>query len=398
MRFFAAISVITVCCYASVVQAQAKPPAERPMAPVSSAQADDSAPRTPVDIRNLGVNAAELPLPPELEKLLRDWAAASERIQRLEGKHVRRVYDTEYEIEKLSQGRFYYETPDKGRIDITPVKITNRVLTQRQMNEVPIKKKKDGKPFDLKSDEDECWFCDGWRVYELDVAMKEASVAQLPCDMQGENIMHSPLPFLFGMPPEEAKRRFQMSLPQPIDPKTGRAFLHILPRLPQDAGDWASADVTLDLNTFLPDAVQLVDPAGTKITVYSFESLKVNENEWFDKSFDEQSPRRRFRPDLSGFTINSSDGGQPDQEKPELVNVQGMLHFNAVTKLQRQGLMRIKNNQNKNNIILEAGPAAIREGDVFTVKSQDPPPGTPLQTGMKVRLTIWTEPNGPATQ
>ena len=413
VRFIAAISVVTVCCLSSAAQAQSKPPVKRPVAPVARARVVAEAP---------GQAQNDQPMSPELEQLLRDWAAASDKIDRLEGEHLRRVYDMVYEVEKLSQGRFYYQRPDNGRINITPVEITKEMLTQRAKDEVPNKKKKDGKPFDLKSDEDECWCCDGQRVYELDVAIKEARVAQIPADMQGKNIMDSPLPFLFGMPPEKAKRRFEISLMRPIDARSGRAYLHILPRDPQDAGNWASADVILDLKTFLPNAVQLVDPAGTKITVYSFASLKVNEGIWFDKLFDKQDPKTRFTPDLRGFNVNSSDGGKapdqvagPDQEDPAtqldrppaappkqanagLVNVEGLLHSDAVIELERQGLKRIKGDPKANSIILEPGPAAEKVQDVYTVKSQDPPAGTPLTKDMKVRITIWTKPDGPAKQ
>ncbi|MEZ6033595.1 MAG: hypothetical protein R3C17_10915 [Planctomycetaceae bacterium] len=412
VRFIAAISVVTVCCLSSAAQAQSKPPVNRPVAPVARARVVAQAP---------GQAQNNQALPPELEQLLHDWAAASEKIDRLEGEHLRRVYDMVYEVEKLSQGRFYYQRPDNGRINITPVEITKEMLAQRAKDEVPNKKKKDGKPFDLKADKDECWCCDGQRVYELDVALKEARVAQIPADMQGKNIMDSPLPFLFGMPPEKAKRRFDISLLRPIEPRSGRAYLHILPRDPQDAGNWASADVILDLKTFLPNAVQLVDPAGTKIRVYSFASLKVNEGIWFDKLFDKQDPKTRFTPDLRGFNVNSSDGAKADQlarrepvdpatqlDSPAagspkkadkgLVNVEGLLHSDAVIELERQGLKRVKGNPEANSIILEAGPPAEKNQDVFTVKSQDPPPGTPLTKDMKVRITIWTKPEGPAKQ
>ena len=73
-----------------------------------------------------------------------------------------------------------------------------------------------------------------------------------------------------------------------------------------------------------------------------------------------------------------------------------MLHSDAVIQLERQGLKRNKGNPAANNIVLEAGPAAKKEADIFTVQSQDPPAGTPLQKGMKVRLTIWTDPNAAA--
>ena len=68
----------------------------------------------------------------------------------------------------------------------------------------------------------------------------------------------------------------------------------------------------------------------------------------------------------------------------------GLKHDEAIKQLQRQGLVRIKDEKG-NQIILEAGPPATRAADVYTVKSQDPEPGTPLTPGMQVKLTLWTE-------
>jgi hypothetical protein len=133
VRFIAAITVITVYCHSSVLQAQTKPPGRRPVAPVSRTQADDAPARAQVELKNDHLNQDVKPLSPELERLLTDWAASSEKIHRLEGDHLRRVYDLVYEVEKLSQGRFYYETPDKGRINITPVEITKKMLEQRRV-------------------------------------------------------------------------------------------------------------------------------------------------------------------------------------------------------------------------------------------------------------------------
>ncbi len=447
VRFIAAITLISVCCQSSVVHSQTRASGTRPVSrtqdddararaqvalknqllasdeePPSRTQPEDSPSRAQIEVKNQLLAQDDYELPKELERLLSDWAASSAKIDRLEGEHLRRVYDLTYEVEKLSQGRFYYETPDKGRINISPVLITAKMLEQRASGDVLTKKRKDGKPFEVKSDQEECWSCDGSRVYEMDIAKKEARVAQLPTDLQGKNIMDSPLPFLFGMPPEKAKRRFKMSLLRPIEPKSSHAYLHILPRLPQDAGSWASADVILDRNTFLPSAVQLIDPAGTKITVYSFSGLKANEPAWIDKLFDKQDPKTRFTPDLRGFNVNVSDGAEPVQTaeippkgprpqppanqppanqlpaNPALVNVQGLFHANAVIELERQGLKRDRANADANNIILEAGPPAENEKDVYTVRSQDPSPGTPMKPGMKVRLSIWTKPGGNAKQ
>ena len=97
MRFIAAITAITtittitVCCHSSAVQAQKASLGKRPVAPVSRAQVDDPSSRAQVELKNEHQDVQ--PLPPELEHLLRDWAASSEKIQRLEGEHLRRVYD-----------------------------------------------------------------------------------------------------------------------------------------------------------------------------------------------------------------------------------------------------------------------------------------------------------------
>ena len=99
VRFIAAITVVTVCCCSTAVQAQSKPPVKRPVAPVSRARIDDAPSREQTDIQNTDLDQGIKPLSPELERLLIDWAASSEKIQRLEGEHLRRVYDMVYEIE-----------------------------------------------------------------------------------------------------------------------------------------------------------------------------------------------------------------------------------------------------------------------------------------------------------
>src|ERR1041384_4950127 len=56
-------------------------------------------------------------VPPELMKLLEDWEASSSKIKKLEGEHRRWEYDYVFNVVKHNTGKFYYESPDKGRID-----------------------------------------------------------------------------------------------------------------------------------------------------------------------------------------------------------------------------------------------------------------------------------------
>ena len=354
----------------------------------------------------------------ELDRILEFWSASSEDITRLQGKHFRIVYDTAFEVEKQSEGEFAYEKADKGRLDITPVEVTPQLIAAREQEAAKAKAEgrkpsvrvgKDGKPFALVMEQQERWSCDGQRVYSLDMEKKEAIVAQLPADMQGKNIMDSPLPFLFGMPPDKAKHRFTIFFTNSqFDPKSGRAKLTIYPRLPQDATNWRQADVILDLKEFLPTAVQLLDPAGTKITVYRFQDFKKNQNNWVGPWINANA-KTRFTPDLRDFQVQVVGEEKPEMAentaKPPigdglaaLVNVSGLNHNDAVKQLERQGLKRVKGDATANQIVLEAGPAAKNPDDVFTVKSQEPAPGTPVKPGMKVKLTIYTDPNAPKKQ
>ena len=355
----------------------------------------------------------------ELDRILEFWSASSEDITRLQGKHFRIVYDTAFEVEKQSEGEFAYEKADKGRLDITPVEVTPQLVAAREQEIVRAKAEgrkpsvrvgKNGKAYTLVMEQPERWSCDGQRVYSMDMEKKEAIVAQLPADMQGKNIMDSPLPFLFGMPPEKAKHRFTIFFTNSqFDPKSGKAKLTIYPRLPQDATNWRQADVILDLKEFLPTAVQLLDPAGTKITVYRFQDFKKNGEGWIGNWINADA-KTRFTPDLRDFQVQVVGEERPGEiaenaakppisdGPPALVNVSGLNHNDAVKQLERQGLKRVKGDAAANQIVLEAGPAAKNPDDVFTVKSQDPAPGTPVKPGMKVRLTIYTDPNAAKKQ
>ncbi len=359
----------------------------------------------------------------EMDRLLQFWSDAGDKINRLEGKHVKIEYDILAEVERQAKGEFAYEKPDKGRMDIAPVEVTESMKQSRakeaaaakaESRQSKVRLKKNGEPFELALAQQELWSCDGQRVFSVDVEKKEAQVAQIPADMQGVNIMHSPLPFLFGMKPEEAKRRFNMSFKgDKFDPKSGVARLVILPRLPQDAHSWQKADVILDLKEFLPVAVQLLDPSGNKITVYQFSDFVKNQPNWRMR-LGGVNPKERFTPDLRGYTVHtinpdgtpSTDGvpmaqGTPktmldgDAAKPTidekvLVNVEGLVHTEAIIQLERQGLKRAKGDDNQ--IVLQPGKPAQKKEDVYKVISQEPPAGTPMKPGMKVKLVLFDDP------
>lgn len=382
--------------------------------------AQGTTPKAQVEMRPVAGQRRAPEMSPEMEqemdRLLTQWAQASDRIKRLEGRHFRIVYDLTFETESQSEGEFGYEDPDKGRIDVTPVEITEalkearRAEVQKAKDEKrrsSVRVKQNGEPFDLVPALQEEWYCDGQRVYSLDVQKKEAVVAQLPSEMQGENIMDSPLPFLFGMPPEKARRRFEMAFAGgKFDPRTGKASLVIYPNLPQDSQSWSHADVILDLKTFLPVAVQLFDPADTKITVYKFRDFKVNGT--LGGFFAKLQGKNPFTPNLDGYntivageqTADQLNAKPPGEMKSVealprenlLVNVEGIAWKDAELQLSRQGLKRDKENPKSGQVLLVQGDPAKNPDQVYTVQRQEPAPGTPITPKTVVRLVIFTDP------
>ncbi|MBL8816193.1 MAG: PASTA domain-containing protein [Planctomyces sp.] len=317
-------------------------------------------------------------LPPGMYQLLDEWHQSSSEIDRLEGGHLRRVYDTVFKVEYMSNGKFYYEKPDKGRLDVTPMKIDAELLAARENGSVPAMKDKDGKVFAVKSDKNEQWVCDGQRIYQIHVDTKEAEIMALPAGMGGVNIMDSPLPFLFGIPADKAVDRFDLTFSKPFDRQSGFARIKALSRHDGDKQNWSSAEIILELKTMLPSAVRIYDPAGTKITSYTFTELKVNEKDWFRLP----GARNVFAPDLRGYKTNVI------QDSPMIPNVEGMAYQDAVIQLERVGM---KGKGDNKNIFLDKGAPAVRTEDVFRVQKQTPAAGTPVQPGQEVRLTLFTE-------
>ena len=323
----------------------------------------------------------------ELWKLLSDWSNATSQIKSLYGEHERHVYNDAFETEEITEGVFGYQAPDRGRIEMTPIKVTQNLLADRQDPKAKIERNKDGKPFQLKNGKKERWLCDGEKVYDINDERKEAKVVQLPPDMRGENIMHSPMPFLFGLPPKTAIERFEMKIAKDYRPENQPfVVLDIRPLSRRDAANYKRAQVMLDTRTFLPNAVKLHDPAGTTRTLYKFTKLKVG------VPFGEMvGIRNPWDPRIKGYQINLLDQTAPNpianQARPQegFPNLIGMAHNKAEEELVKAGFPKTSIKK------LQAGPAP-RANMKFKVAAQEPRPGTQLDVRTQVVLRIYTAP------
>ena len=327
----------------------------------------------------------------ELWQLLADWSKASDNIQKLHGKHERHSYDRTFHVEKVAHGEFWHEAPDKGRIDVHPVKITPKMLADRKNPKAQVERKSDGTPYDLQSDDAERWICDGTRVFDIDERQKAASVAQLPPEVRGTNIINSPLPFLFGLPPQKAIERFDLTIVKDWRPKHQLVQLRALPRTRQDAQNWSEAIFLLDTKTYLPTAVKLVDPAGTKDTVYKFKNMEINKNGIIEKLLGKNpwDPRlgRDYQVHMIGRgseqPVAQNAPAMADQKRsPVIPNVIGMNHHAATKSLLKAGVSEKKIRR------LNAGNAPNTDL-TYTVQNQNPPPNTPVGKVTQVVLKIY---------
>lgn len=228
---------------------------------------------------------------PRLNILLNNWEISSAKIKSLHGKHLRSRSNSVFGTDSRATGKFYFEAPDKGRIDLTgkpPAK-----------GDVSALKTKDGEPYKLTADRDEKWVCDGKQVLMINDAEKQYEAIELPEEMRGKNIVESPLPFLFGMKAAEMKKRFKMDLIG-YDPKTKIAKLIAIPLQGRDAQNFIRAEIQLDTSRYLPTYVALTDPAGTIVTRYIFQDVEIDDNNAL-KAIGEFFGRNPFAPDLRGY-------------------------------------------------------------------------------------------------
>jgi hypothetical protein len=246
----------------------------------------------------------------ELERVLLDWEHKTAKIKKLQGLHYRYEYDSVFMVEKRAKGLFWYEAPDKGRIDFN-------VKEPASLDSPPPKTGPQGQPYQVQAEPPSIWSCDGANILQLNITDKTYDQIQIPLHARGENIMDGPLPFLFGMKAEKAKARYTMTLGRMHDPhgRRGRATYHIIakPRLAEDASNWSQAEAMLDAEYCLPTAIRLLDPSGNTETVYVFPLNEMKASDKAEKKW--LWSRDPFKPDLDGFRLLHSGVKEPEEHK-----------------------------------------------------------------------------------
>lgn len=90
--------------------------------------------------------------------------------------------------------------------------------------------------------------------------------------------------------------RFQINI---SNTNEKHVYLRLTPQWSHDAAAFQSIDVILSRETWLPDALQILDPTGTKQTVYLFRKRRVN--------FCPEEVQSLYEPDLTGYVVQSDE-------------------------------------------------------------------------------------------
>lgn len=315
-----------------------------------------------------------------LDKILVEWHKKSVEINRLEGEHVRIIYDYVFQVAFRAEGKFYYESPDKGRIDLVPGK-EGQGASFPKINPSTNKKV----TLTAKPDDPERWICDGKQVLVIDEAQKSAQQYPLPAEARGNNIMDGPLPFLFGMPPEKAKQRYRMRL---LQANAKDIDILVYPRWKQDLANYKWARIRIERATMLPMAVQMLDPAGSRETVYTFPRVAKNPKKGWLPNFIWKE-KDVFKPDLSKYNIQAAE------VIPEKVAEQSPATAPARRQLvpavigfdfkQAQALLE----QAGYTVKMLRGEPATRNELTYRVQKQTPAPKTAVENGSVVALTLY---------
>jgi hypothetical protein len=100
--------------------------------------------------------------------------------------------------------------------------------------------------------------------------------------MQGKNLVHSPLPFLFGASKDEILDRFwlQITTPKGVEDEY---WLEAFPKRVEDARNYKKLELVLSRNDFLPSSLRLYAPnydeeKGILVhRVFEFRNRKIND-------------------------------------------------------------------------------------------------------------------------
>jgi len=215
--------------------------------------------------------ASAQPAPMDMQRLLVLWEKQSAKLQTLEVSIYRTDKNPAWGDEEHYLGHAAFKSPQLAYLDFRKVKLELQPDPKDKKKKVLVPLKKDNK---IVSTPHETIVCTGLEVWHYRYEVKQILIYPLDKDQRKRALEEGPLPFLFNMRAEEARRRYQMVL-QGED--KNRYLVRIKPLLVEDQDSFSQAWVFLDKEFLLPKRIYLLAPDGTSSKDFQLSQIQANQ-------------------------------------------------------------------------------------------------------------------------
>jgi TIGR03009 family protein len=188
----------------------------------------------------------------EMDDLLADWEKRSAQIKTLRATFTRSDKEAVAGVTRNFRGEAELKAPDLAYLDF------REYVKPNELNAIH-----------------ERIVCTGQEVLQYVAETKQIFVFPLAKQEKQRIMEEGPLPFLFNMKVQEAKRRYRMQLLKAQNPN--QYLIHIIPLQEMDKKGFKEALVLLNKETFLPDAIKMTGPNGKDTQTFKFLGIHVNQ-------------------------------------------------------------------------------------------------------------------------
>jgi TIGR03009 family protein len=225
--------------------ASSQEPEPRNEPPMARARADAPAGAVPA--------RAKAPDPAKMDWLLKQWEKQSSLLKTLDVTILRIDNTPAWDDLEYYEGRALFKSPNLAFINFEKIK--------QDENKKPVKdpQNKDPKKTKYLTTPYERIICTGKEVWQYKSDTQQIFIFPLQKDEQEKAIEEGPLPFLFNMKADDARKRYQMTLMTEDQASYG---VSIKPRLQVDQESFSLAFVKLDKRFLLPVYIKMVSPDG----------------------------------------------------------------------------------------------------------------------------------------
>jgi TIGR03009 family protein len=187
--------------------------------------------------------------PAEMDVLLRKWERQSALLKTLDVTILRIDDAPAWGDKEYYEGRALFKSPNLAFIDFSKIKLDEKKKPIRDP------RKKNG----WVSSPYERIICTGTEVWQYTSDTQQIFVFPLGEDEQKKAVEEGPLPFLFNMRADDARKRYQMTL---ISDDAKGYGVKIKPKLKEDKESFSVAFVNLDRKYLLPLRIYMISPDG----------------------------------------------------------------------------------------------------------------------------------------